>query len=238
MPSGQLPRTLQPPPELPDIGPGQSTLANYLRTFSLWCRHGFADKISGSTAAPGLMLQAYNAVAGQLPATWLLQVGQGGGLWVTPIAAGSGVLGTPARAVPLGIADGSDAPAGHVGEYVIASPAAINLTNNVAANVVTMPLTAGDWDVEGLVQFTFATPYAQAIVTGVSTVSATFPTPQPGRTQYNATAANINVWGQPTGMCRVSIAATTPVYLVALALMGGTGTAQGVLRARRSGNVG
>ena len=38
---------------LPDIGRGQSTLANYLRTFSLWCRHGFADKLSATTAARG-----------------------------------------------------------------------------------------------------------------------------------------------------------------------------------------
>ena len=38
----QLPRTLQPPPDLPDLGANQNTLATYLRSFSLWCRHGFA----------------------------------------------------------------------------------------------------------------------------------------------------------------------------------------------------
>ena len=95
MPSGQLPRTLQPPPELPDIGSGQSTLANYLRTFSLWCRHGFADKISGSTANPEVLLQAYNPPANTPPTVWSVQIGQGGGLWTTPLALGGGERGTP-----------------------------------------------------------------------------------------------------------------------------------------------
>ena len=95
MPSGQLPRTLQPPPELPDIGSGQSTLANYLRTFSLWCRHGFADKVSGSTANPEVLLQAYNPPANTPPAIWSVQIGQAGGLWMTPLALGSGDRGTP-----------------------------------------------------------------------------------------------------------------------------------------------
>ncbi len=58
MASQPLPRTLQPPPELPDLGEKQTTLAQYLRTFSLWCRHGFADKISVTTAAPGILIQA------------------------------------------------------------------------------------------------------------------------------------------------------------------------------------
>ncbi len=53
-----LPQTAQPPPELPNDPKTSDTLSQYLRTFSLWCRHGFADKISGSSAAPGFLLQA------------------------------------------------------------------------------------------------------------------------------------------------------------------------------------
>jgi hypothetical protein len=53
-----LPRTLQPPPDLPADPKTSDTLSQYLRTFSLWCRHGFADKLSVTTAAPGLLLQA------------------------------------------------------------------------------------------------------------------------------------------------------------------------------------
>ena len=36
-------------PSMPDVS---TTLTDYLRNFALWCRHGFADKISGTTAQP------------------------------------------------------------------------------------------------------------------------------------------------------------------------------------------
>ena len=49
-----LPRTLQPPPELPNDPKMSDTLAQYLRTFSLWCRHGFADKISRDDGGAGM----------------------------------------------------------------------------------------------------------------------------------------------------------------------------------------
>ena len=54
-----LPRTLQPPPELPNDPKTSDVLSNYLRTFSLWCRHGFADKLSVRRLRPrDLLLQA------------------------------------------------------------------------------------------------------------------------------------------------------------------------------------
>ena len=92
-----LPRTLQPPPELPDLGEKQTTLAQYLRTFSLWCRHGFADKISATTAAPGVLIQAKDAHPGD-PAeaphrVYLLEISVATGLPVmqmTLIGAGHG----------------------------------------------------------------------------------------------------------------------------------------------------
>ena len=70
-----LPRTLQPPPELPHDPQLSDTLAQYLRTFSLWCRHGFADKISGTTAQPGILIQATNPATGDVtPFTYLIGV--------------------------------------------------------------------------------------------------------------------------------------------------------------------
>ena len=86
----QAPRTLQPPPDLPSMPDVSSTLTNYLRNFALWCRHGFADKLSGSTALPGVMLQAYDAPAGTIPAVFLLQVQTDGTIVATPIALGGG----------------------------------------------------------------------------------------------------------------------------------------------------
>ena len=196
MPSGQLPRTLQPPPELPDDPTLSTVLAQYLRTFSLWCRHGFADKLSGTTAQPGLMLQAFNAPANALPAVWLLQVGQGGGLWVTPIAAGSGALGTPGSFQPLnGVVDGSNAPAGQIGEVISSNRVAaqaLALTTSVVVNVVSIPLGPGDWDVYGEASFTAGTGGFTAFRSALTTVSATLPT------DSALNVARLNLNSQPT----------------------------------------
>lgn len=91
----QLPRTGQPPPNLPDLGAGQSTLANYLRSFSLWCRHGFADKLSQTTATPSVMMQTDDVP----PAVYQLKVTSGPTLTLAPMTLGSGDVGDP---VPVG----------------------------------------------------------------------------------------------------------------------------------------
>ena len=69
------PRTLQPPPDLPSMPDVSTQLSGYLRNFALWCRHGFADKISGSVAQPGIMIQATDAATGTpTPFTYLVGV--------------------------------------------------------------------------------------------------------------------------------------------------------------------
>ena len=88
--SQQLPRTLQPPPDLPHMADVSDKLTGYLRNFALWCRHGFADKISGTTAQPGFLLQANDAPTGTTPAVFLLQVKTDGTLVVIPVALGGG----------------------------------------------------------------------------------------------------------------------------------------------------
>jgi hypothetical protein len=86
----QLPRTVQPPPDLPSMPDVSDTLSNYLRNFSLWCRHGFADKLSVSTAAPGLLVQANDTPAGTIPAVFMIQVKTDGTIVATPQPLGSG----------------------------------------------------------------------------------------------------------------------------------------------------
>ena len=86
MASQPTPRTLQPPPDLPNDPKTSDVLSQYLRTFSLWCRHGFADKLSVSTAAPGLMLQATDDPT----KIFMLQVNAAGTISATPIALGGG----------------------------------------------------------------------------------------------------------------------------------------------------
>lgn len=69
---------LHPPPDLPAMPDVSSTLSNYLRTFSLWCRRGFAAKIDANVALPGIMLQATDAPAGVAPNVYMLTVLQNG----------------------------------------------------------------------------------------------------------------------------------------------------------------
>jgi hypothetical protein len=86
----QLPRTVQPPPDLPSMPDVSDTLIGYLRNFSLWCRHGFAAKLDASTAQPGLLLQANDAPAGTTPAVFMVQVTTAGTIVATPQPLGSG----------------------------------------------------------------------------------------------------------------------------------------------------
>ncbi|HEY2596070.1 MAG TPA: hypothetical protein VGK33_19430, partial [Chloroflexota bacterium] len=52
-----------------------------------------------------------------------------------------------------GVTDGSDATPGNIGEVLTASNSGVALSSNTQANVATLNLTAGDWDVSGLVSF-------------------------------------------------------------------------------------
>lgn len=80
----------QPPPDLPSMPDVSDTLSQYLRRFSLWCRNGFADKLSASSALPGIMLQAYDAPAGTTPKVFLIQVTTAGAIVATPAPLGGG----------------------------------------------------------------------------------------------------------------------------------------------------
>lgn len=79
----------QPPPDLPYIAGMSDTLANYLRTFSLWCRNGFRDKMPLREASPQLLLLSPGGL------TFSVGVGDDGKLTSTPIAFSTGAPGTP-----------------------------------------------------------------------------------------------------------------------------------------------
>lgn len=76
----------QPPPDLPSMPDVSDTLSGYLRTFSLWCRHGFADKLSVSTATSGILLQATDDPT----KIFLLQVNAAGAITAIAVPLGGG----------------------------------------------------------------------------------------------------------------------------------------------------
>jgi hypothetical protein len=65
------------------------------------------------------------------------------------------INGLPAL-VKTGVVDGSDATAGQIGEFLTASGGPITMGSGTPANIATLILTAGDWDVSGNVAFTAA----------------------------------------------------------------------------------
>ena len=128
-----------------------------------------------------------------------------------------------------GVVDGSDATAGQIGEYLTASGGSVALSSNAVANVATLALTPGDWDVEGNVFFdaTGATAY---VLAGVSTVSAAFG----GIVTRVGGYASANQFRIGTGgAVRINVAAATTAYLVAQCGFTGGVNASGSIRARR-----
>jgi hypothetical protein len=138
-----------------------------------------------------------------------------------------------------GVVDGSDAAAGRIGECmssVIAYPGS-GISTAIPANVTTLALTAGDWDVSGSVQFVPAAASKQTVAAaGVSLTSAALNPPPSG--SFAIVQTNFAVGGAqqvlPTGQMRVNVAAPTTVYLVAQAVFTvSTMTACGTISARR-----
>lgn len=134
-----------------------------------------------------------------------------------------------------GVTDGSNAPAGQIGELLTATASGIALTSTVAANVVTLALTAGDWNVWAGVTLVAAGGNTLSIAAfGLNTVSATLGAA--GTTNdFVAAAAQFTTYNLPPPMQRISISAGANVYLVARSTFsgGGSTTAGGTIWARR-----
>jgi hypothetical protein len=142
-----------------------------------------------------------------------------------------------------GTATTDDATAGYVGEYVVSNinrdTSAVSLTNDVEANMTSISLTAGDWDVTGNVVFSAGggTTISQ-LRAGINTTSATFPAftgnGDGAFVLSNAPYATSGSNWLPVGTRRISVSATTTVYMVVEAFFSvSTMTAAGCLRARR-----
>lgn len=143
--------------------------------------------------------------------------------------------GTAIRATPTN----DSAAAGYVGEIIrsaVASGSAVSLTSTVAANITSISLTPGDWEVYG--QLAFAAGGGTTITDlygAINTTSATIPAPDvaPRTTLRLAFTAGAS---QGFGLApyRLSLSSTTTVYLVARGDFGvSTLSGFGYIEARR-----
>jgi hypothetical protein len=140
----------------------------------------------------------------------------------------------------VGTTTSDNAAAGSVGEFIsseIPSGSAVSLTSAVTANITSISLTPGDWEVWGTVVTNPGAGTTTSSINGaVHTVSATLPSlPNTGaiaRLNYASPASTLN--SVPVGMSRFSIAVTTTFYLVtSITFAVSTMSAYGFIGARR-----
>jgi hypothetical protein len=175
---------------------------------------------------------------GQIGATYVLV---NNALYINTGAVISNAVG--GAGVPIaGATNGVAAAAGQVGEYQISSVAlgsAVALTTGVSANMTSIILSAGDWEVSGVVKAAGTATTVTSLGAGINTVSATMPTI--GGIADGASSALIaSAAGIALGCIvslnpvRMLLSAATTVYMVALAnFAGGTNTVYGHIAARR-----
>jgi hypothetical protein len=156
-------------------------------------------------------------------------------------ATGTAISAPNGGATIKGYTDNSSAASGIVGEYietVIPDASQVSVVNNTAKSIMSVSLTAGDWDIEGgLIIF-----YNEATVVGNSVIvanitSTTNTITNNGRESVILIPA-LSVVSTETGIVcprqRVSITSTTTYYLVAqVPFTAGSAACAGQLTARR-----
>jgi len=137
-----------------------------------------------------------------------------------------------------GTATNDDAGAGKVGEFITSVEAGpISMVTGDANDITSVTLTAGDWDVEGMIGFDGAgSTTVQYLRGGLNTTTDTLPS-NPNMASFHgfsSTVFGVNTVNLTVPKHRISIASTTTVYLVGQAYFGtSTCTGFGKIEARR-----
>jgi len=136
-----------------------------------------------------------------------------------------------------GTTTNDNAATGYIGEYVsstITVGGSSALTNGVVKNVTSISLTAGDWDVAGLVGFYEISVTGTAIIGFSNNVSATFPSAELYLSLNAVTSALSSTTSYPIPLRRYSLSSTTTIYLCAYRdFTAGTSNGFGYIAARR-----
>jgi hypothetical protein len=149
---------------------------------------------------------------------------------------------TSAKTLLMGEIDGVAATAGNIGQVIqstVLSGSAISLTTATPANVTSIALTAGDWDIEGQVTI-IATGASMAAGSlqevGINSTSITLPVDGSESYEPVQNAITTTSFKQTFNIARkiINISAGATEYLVAVATFtAGTVTAYGNITARR-----
>jgi hypothetical protein len=137
----------------------------------------------------------------------------------------SGIIGTTTN---------DNAAAGSVGEFVssVVPAGPVALTSATTANITSISLTAGDWDVYGDVVYSPSIGPITVTNQGSSDTSVTF---GPVSTFSSETGSNLGFPSTPIPYRRFSLASTTTIYLVVnVTYSAGTLAGYGSIFARRA----
>lgn len=189
----------------------------------------YGVNVFGGTAA-GSTLNLQSTQSGS-PSGDLVQITAGGIVGYKWDGVRSAIKGTNTN---------DNAAATNVGEFIFSEVligSEVTLTNGVAANVTSISLTAGDWEVMGNVSYDpGGTTTWNSAAAWTSTTTAAFPTrPNKGAlTEIAAPMTTGTIQTVTVGAQRMSLSGTTTVFLSTLAGFGtSTLKAYGFLRARR-----
>jgi len=158
---------------------------------------------------------------------------------VSPTLAWSKTATAIHNGVVVGSSTNDSAASGEIGESVssaVSQASSVSLTSAVSANVTSISLSAGDWDVSGIVSYAAGSGYVGSFISAsVGTVSATAGTQGDNRVDMSACPIfSVADASAIIPVHRLSLASTTTVYLVAQAgLSAGSLKAYGRISARR-----
>jgi hypothetical protein len=133
-----------------------------------------------------------------------------------------------------GVADGSAASAGQVGQVLTATASGVAAgATTVAKTSVTLNLTAGDWDIWGVSSVTLGTGGATTLVSSLSLTNNTLDAVWRNQLVGPNLGASSNQF-QPVQYAPLSVSAATPIYLVVtITYASGSCTLGGTIYARR-----
>lgn len=182
-----------------------------------------ATTITGDTGITGgLTVSGNETVGGNLTTSGNLIVTGS----ITPSS--SGIIGTTA---------GGSAPSGVVGEYKVSSldsSGAVSLTSGVSKSIISISLTAGDWDVQGMALFTYGATTNIASLFGSISLTTNTHTGYSFSHRCAPFVPGTAPMGYTVPSLQVSVSTTTTVYLIVTAgFTVSTCAAYGTLHARR-----
>ena len=212
---------------------------NFGYNFVINCASGLYENGPIITIGNGISLYLFNSVLSA--SSTVIDGGGMGSLYLSnvtfPISSKLGTFGGINGGASQGLTS-SVPTTGFLGEQiqsVISSGSAVSLSTGTAANVTSISLEAGVWDIYGLVQFQGATA-GTVIQASVNTTSATIGTLGDNAVSFPFLTQASSDLGLTIPPWRQMFTSTTTVYLVAeMTYSVGTGKAYGKIEANRPG---